>query len=917
MLHRDIKPSNLLLDVDGHVWITDFGLAKVEGADGPTRTDDIIGTLRFMGPERFEGWSDRRSDIYGLGITLYEMLTLRPAFDASTRVKLMAQVIHDTPPLPRKVDPRIPRDLETIVLKSIAKEPGERYATAEALASDLENYLADKPIVARRSSLPERAWRWCRRNKAAAGLLAASAVAALALVGVVVGFAYNGQLKAKNDEISEVNLQLRAAHEREESLKYFNHMVLAEREWFDSNVGRAQQLLNRCVPEPGSKDLRGWEWHYLKRLCQADVTTIYGPPTQAMGIAFSPDGRHLATTGYDGAEDRAVKVWNVQTRKLENSLLGLTRFISEGLSYSPDGKLIAASSGDYFTPGEVIIWDAATRNQLAKFPGVCGMSSNVAFSRGGNLVAWVSGEWNRSPKLMIWDVRKRNEPMQISGYKGEMGWISVAFSPDGDSIATASGKLEQGSPENQPGEVKIWNSRTGNLMSKLPHPRPLTCVAYSPVGEHPRVATTGWDKVLRLWDAGMGREIKSVRSGPQVSFKVVFSPDGRRLATAGDDNVARIWDATELDEILTLRGHTREVHSLVFSSDGRQLATSSMDGTVKIWDAVRMKHPLTLPGHPGEWVQAVAFSPDGRHIAFGGIDATLRVHDAVSGQKLHENKGLTEPIECVAFSHDGRMIVTGSGSWRTPETLGQVTLWDAETGAVRTTLKSNAGMVLSVAFNLDDSRLATAGGELNQDSGAIKIWDTKTWTFGTLEGHSGGRVHAAYSPDGRFLASAGWDSQVIIRDASTGLRLLPPIVGHKTFIMGLGLSHDGARLATAGMDGVVIVWDTATGLEVTRFLGHKTIVWSVAFSPDGKRAASGGDDGTVKIWEPVTGQEALTLRGHDDPVLCVAFSPDGTRIASSSKDGTVKIWDGSPWVEPVARSSPAPGGRNALMVTVA
>ena len=168
VLHRDIKPSNLLLDVDGHVWVTDFGLAKLEGSDGPTQTGDIIGTLRYMAPERFEGWSDRRSDLYGLGMTLYELLTLRPAFEAATRAKLIDQVIHDQPPAPRKHDPRVPRDLETIVMKAIAKEPAERYATAEALSADLENFVADRPIVARRSGLAERALRWCRRNRAAA-----------------------------------------------------------------------------------------------------------------------------------------------------------------------------------------------------------------------------------------------------------------------------------------------------------------------------------------------------------------------------------------------------------------------------------------------------------------------------------------------------------------------------------------------------------------------------------------------------------------------------------------------------------------------------------------------------------------------------------------------------------------------------
>src|SRR5262249_54442900 len=156
VLHRDIKPSNLLLDADGHVWITDFGLAKLEGSDGPTQTGDIIGPVRYVAPEGCEGFSDRRSDLYGLGMTLYELLTLRPAFESVTRLKLIEQVIHDPPPAPRKKDPRVPRDVETIVLKAIAKDPAERYATADAMAADLENFLADRPIVARRSGPAER-----------------------------------------------------------------------------------------------------------------------------------------------------------------------------------------------------------------------------------------------------------------------------------------------------------------------------------------------------------------------------------------------------------------------------------------------------------------------------------------------------------------------------------------------------------------------------------------------------------------------------------------------------------------------------------------------------------------------------------------------------------------------------------------
>ena len=183
ILHRDIKPSNLLLDAKGTVWVTDFGLAKAEGTDALTHTGDIVGTLRYMAPERFEGWSDPRSDVYALGVTLYELLTLQYLFAEGNRVKLIDRVVHEAPTGPRKLDRSIPRDLETIVLKAVAKEPAQRYVSAEQMAEDLQRFLADKPVLARRTSATEQAWRWCRRNPALAG---ASALALTGLVAAVL-----------------------------------------------------------------------------------------------------------------------------------------------------------------------------------------------------------------------------------------------------------------------------------------------------------------------------------------------------------------------------------------------------------------------------------------------------------------------------------------------------------------------------------------------------------------------------------------------------------------------------------------------------------------------------------------------------------------------------------------------------------
>src|SRR5207249_1428964 len=220
-LHRDIKPSNLLLDNQGTVWVTDFGLAKASDSADLTHTGDIVGTVRYMAPERFKGLSDARSDIYSLGLTLYEMLALRPAFAESDRNRLIREVTHEEPPRPRKIDPEVPRDLETIVLKAISKEPAHRYGAAGELAADLQRYLEDKPIQARRVSPRERLWRWCRRNPGLASTIGLAAALLLAVSVVSTWFAFAKadfatQQSSLNQELAREQKQTLAEKERAE-----------------------------------------------------------------------------------------------------------------------------------------------------------------------------------------------------------------------------------------------------------------------------------------------------------------------------------------------------------------------------------------------------------------------------------------------------------------------------------------------------------------------------------------------------------------------------------------------------------------------------------------------------------------------------------------------------------------------------
>ena len=320
-VHRDIKPSNLLLDTAGVVWIADFGLAKAE-EEGLTASGDILGTLRYMAPERFRGEGDARADIYALGLSLYELLTLRPAYHSADRLKLIGHIKNEEPVRPRLVDASIPSDLETIVLKAIEKDPERRYATAEALAEDLRRFLDDEPIQARRVSAAERYARWARRHPGIAVLGAVlTAVLVLATIGSLLAArrfhtlavvqrslandretqrreAVRARLKesAERRKADRANASLRAKEEELRRTVYATRSNLALAAWDANDVGRVRRLLGLMKPPPGEPDLRGWEWRYLWKIGHEDRLTLrsHDEDQRFADVKVSPDGRILA-----------------------------------------------------------------------------------------------------------------------------------------------------------------------------------------------------------------------------------------------------------------------------------------------------------------------------------------------------------------------------------------------------------------------------------------------------------------------------------------------------------------------------------------------------------------------------------------------------------------------------------------------
>jgi WD40 repeat protein/serine/threonine protein kinase len=902
IIHRDIKPANLLLDTTGLLWVSDFGLVKTQDP-ALTDTGDFVGTLRYMAPERFRGECDARADVYALGLTLYELLVLRPAFDGQDRMHLVEQIGRQEPPRLRTLEPRIPRDLETIVMKAIEKDPRRRYSSAEELASDLRRFLADEPIQARRIGPLERLGRWGRRNPLVAGLSAAIVVvAAMGFVGVLgqwqVALAnerkadekavqaqekeqeanqqrneaqqQRDEAQKQRDEAQRQRDEVRALNDRLRRTLYASNMNLAQHAWEAGGAERVRELLEQLRPKAGETDLRGFDWYYLYRLCHAELLTLKHTGL-VNSLAFSPDGKRLASGN--------GKVWDAQTGQELFTLEG------HGVAFSPDGKRLA--SGDNW--GVVKVWDAQTGQELLTLQGRTGSVTSLVFSPDGKRLT--SGSHDKPVK--VWDAQTGQELLNLQGHTSRVD--SVSFSPDGKRLASASADHT----------VKVWDAQTGQeLLTFKGHSGSVWSVAFSPDGK--RLASASRDKTAKVWDAQTGQELLTFKGHTYEVDSVAFSPDGKGLASGDVRGMVKVWDAQTGQELLTFKGHTSRVTGLAFSPDGKRLASASWDKTVKVWDAQTGQKPRTLKGTVTS-VISVAFSPDGKRLASGSDrDAWQRpgegkVWDAQTGQELLSFKG---GAHCVAFSPDGKRLASAAAADK------MVKVWDAQTGQELLSLKGHTGMVFSVAFSPDGKRLASGSRSGPGRGGEVKVWDAQTGQeLLSFKGHTGQVNSVVFSPDGKRLATgsgerSGVEAEVKVWDAQTGQELLS-LKGHTTTVNSVAFSPDGQRLASGsgspfGGEYEVKVWDAQTGQELLS-LKHVDPVWSVAFSPDGKRLASGSgffsNRGELKVWDAQTGQELLTVVRDSDWVRSVAFSPNGHWLASGAGDGTVTIWDATPLPE--------------------
>jgi WD40 repeat protein len=902
IVHRDLKPANVLLQAQGSQTgglgapkLTDFGLARRLDAEGhPTQTGMVMGTPSYMAPEQARGEAvGPPTDVYALGAILYECLTGRPPFKGPSAVETLDLVRRQEPVAPRWLNAGVPRDLETVCLKCLRKEPQKRYPSAEGLAEDLRRWRVGEPIAARPVGVVERGLKWARRRPAVAALCLVLVLSAGGLLGGGAEFtlkldaarraAESATERAERGEKDAREQASLARQERDLARRYLlTTQLFLVGSIFERDPGRALALLEdvRMCPPQLRDAAWAFHWHACRRW---QPVRLAGHRGEALCVAFSPDGKLLASGGPEGA----VQLWEVAEGKLLAALEGHKGQVG-ALAFSPDGKILAAGGGPEHTTGQVRLWDVAGRRPLGEPIARPFLVSAVAFGKDSRTLVTASFEGT----VEVRDLHTGKEKTLRRGSKP--GCAAVILSPGGGCLAT-SGISER--------KIKLWEAPWEKERLALDGGFNATlCLALSADGRLLAGGRPSPSQSVGVWDVASGKPLLNLDGYDGIRAAalpvttpdgyvfvpswdgvraVALSRDGSLLASAASDGLVRLWDLPSGQERISLRGGTVVARALAFAPDGKRLAAANADGSVHVWslEADRVRVGRTSAPH------LFGFAPDGKTLAFGPGEekpGEVDLWDVVSNQVRPLVKDFPADVESASFSPDGAALAV-----RGPR--GLVRVVDVATGAERFRL---AGA--------DRREMAPRGTVALGPGGRTLAWAGREARVRDL---SSGRevvvcrkqaMQTAFSPDGRVLAIGAYDGQgpgeVVLWDLAAG-KERAVLRGHRPTPLVLAFSRDGRALAAAftdGKTGGVRVWDVAQGRQLAALEGHKQPVFCLAFSADGKTLATGSADGTVKLWDVGTGQERATIKGQ---AQMLAFAADGKTLAVVGPYGAVRLWD--------------------------
>jgi WD40 repeat protein/serine/threonine protein kinase len=918
IIHRDIKPANVLVAEYDHVAvpkIIDFGVAKAIGQPLTdktmfTRFGQIVGTIDYMSPEQAKLNQldiDTRSDIYALGVLLYELLTGATPFDrerlrTAAWDEMLRIIREEEPPTPsrrlsssqslpsvaasRQMEPKrlttlVRGELDWIVMKCLEKDRNRRYETAEALATDVQRHLRDEPVLACPPTAAYRVRKFVRRHRGpVVATTAVFVVLVLGIIGTSLGLvgAVNAQRKAtaeretarrERDDKEVARASERSLRELAESQKSTiqRHLYAADtaRVRGASASGRfsafVEDLLDATRPDrTGGEDLRGWEWYRIHKVSHSETVRYRGHVGTVYAAAFTADGSRVASADDSGA----VIIWNAATGD-EVKRLQVAEAAVLAVAFSPDGTQLAVACQD----GTAAAIDTTTWRPLHDLRGHLLSVTAVAYSLDGQLLATAGAD----NAIMVWDARDGSRIATLVGHEGEVR--RLWFESKGKRLASFG----------DDGTVRFWNTDDGSEGSGFG----VRALTRATAVSADLTRLVGWfqhetrGERLFLIDLERGVPVTDFPDYRQPVRDAAFSPDGKRLAIVDTEGGVAVWDLQRRRVVFDEQGGALAV---AFSADGERIACIADDNSVKVWPAESGREGR-FRGHDG-WLTRLAVHSQGKLLASGDTLGSIRLWDLANGETVRTfgvhiaekgPEGTPKPdalraMEGKPVRHRLEFVPPADGVYA-PNTVRRVWVYEG-----------HGGEITSLAFAPDGRTLGSAGANTAQ------VWDVETGASRHVLDHPQRVSNLAFSPDGSLVATGCWDDAVRLWDVKEGVERFS-LRGHRDDVEAV-LFLDGRRIASAGSDGVVRIWDLAKREVVKELQGHNETVYSLALSPDGRLLASGSKDRTIRLWEVETGSLHSVLLGHTGRVTGLLFLPERDRLVSISSDeddGMLRVWD--------------------------